>query len=157
VFGFVIGTVILYVSGSMFDKRNLFETNDRVMFNEQISKTFHLIRIKLARGLYEPGHQYVNLFVDREKKPYTPIKYNNDVMTFSIKYYDKRFSNKLTDLYIKDKVVYCKGAFGNNFYDPLLDSFICNNKEITKHNILMLSCGTGITPFYSLLTSFLQK
>ena len=74
-------------------------------------------------------------------------------MTFLIKSYDKRFSNKLTELYIKDKVVYCKGAFGNNFYDPLLDSLICNNTEITKHNIVMLSCGTGITQFSSILTS----
>ena len=67
VFGFVIGTVIFYVSGSMFDRRNLFETNNRVISNEQISKNFNLIRIKLARGLsFKPG-QYVNLFVDTEK------------------------------------------------------------------------------------------
>ena len=97
VFGFVIGTVIFYVSGSMFDKRNLFETNNRVISNEQIFKNVHSIRIKLARGLsFKPG-QYVNLFVDTEKKPYTPIKYNNDILTFLIKSYDKRFSNKLTD------------------------------------------------------------
>ena len=67
VFGFLFGTIIFYGSGSMFDKRNLFETNNRVISNQQISKHFHLIRIKLARGLSFKPVQYVNLFVDTQK------------------------------------------------------------------------------------------
>ena len=102
---------------------------------------------------FKPG-QYMNLFVDTEKRPYIPITYNGNIIKFCIKSYDSvSSSQRLTSLYTKDKVVYLKGAFGNKYYNPSDDALICNSSTIKETTVLMFSCGTGITPFYSILSN----
>lgn len=47
--------------------------------------------------------------------------------------------------------IHIDGPFGNNYYDKNSDLLIFNHKEISNKNILIFYCGTGITPFYSIL------
>jgi len=150
----LVATSIFYLTNSLFDKRDLSETNNRVISTERISGCFHKITIQLANPIcFKPG-QYMNLFVDTEKRPYTPIYYNGNIMKFCIKsYHLGSFSQQLTSLYTQDRIIYLKGAFGNKYYNIYDDALVCNNSEITSKNILMFSCGTGITPFYSILTN----
>ena len=37
------------------------------------------------------------------------------------------------------------------------DNLYCNSRVIQNSNILMFSCGTGVTPFYSILTNQAQN
>ena len=45
-----------------------------------------------------------------------------------------------------------KGPFGRKYYDtsPEVKSFVCDTIKITAKYIVMCSCGSGITPFYSM-------
>ena len=45
------------------------------------------------------------------------------------------------------------GPFGNNYYEKEKDLLLYRNNPINHTNILMFYCGTGITPFYSILTN----
>jgi ferredoxin-NADP reductase len=47
--------------------------------------------------------------------------------------------------------IHIDGPFGNNYYNKNSDVLFFNNKEIINKNIVMFYCGTGITPFYSIL------
>jgi ferredoxin-NADP reductase len=59
----------------------------------------------------------------------------------------------MTELYTENKVIYYKGSFGTKYYIPESDTLICNNQPVVLKNVIMFSCGTGITPFYSILTN----
>ena len=88
------------------------------------------------------------------KRPYTPICYDESNLEFLIKRYnDGAISPKICDFFIKDKLVNIQGPFGNKYYDQVNDSLMINNAAIKKKNIIMFCCGTGITPFYSILTN----
>jgi len=147
-------SIIFYFSNTMFDKRVLSETNTRVISNKKISENIHIISIKFVNRLdFKPG-QYINLFVDNDKRPYTPIHYDNNIAKFCIKSYQSgTFSNRMTELYTENKVIYYKGSFGTKYYIPESDTLICNNQPVVLKNVIMFSCGTGITPFYSILTN----
>jgi NAD(P)H-flavin reductase len=117
--------------------------------------SLHKIKIKLKESLkYHPG-QYINLYIDKEKKPYTPIEFNKEenIITFFIKNYkNNKISEKICLL--KEKIcIHVDGPFGNNYYEKEKDVLIYHNKPIEHTNILMFYCGTGITPFYSILTN----
>ena len=115
------------------------------------------IKINNCNNEYKYG-QYFNLFYNDEKRPYTPIVSNklNNIFKFLIKKYDiKSVSKLICNNYIKDSVIYSKGPFGNNYYDNINDIIIINNKSIENTNIMIFSCGTGITPFYSIIDNLI--
>jgi NAD(P)H-flavin reductase len=156
--GVAVVSIIFLISGTIRDKRILIETNNRVISNLRVSDNHFLISIKLAKPIdFKPG-QYINLFIDKEKKPYTPIYYKDNTLRFFIKSYESgSFSNRLTSLYSKDKVIYAKGGFGNKLYLSETDNLICNDIVIQNRNIIMICNGTAITPFYSILTNLHPK
>ena len=139
----------------VMDKKREYNHNS-IKTNMNISYTsLHKIEIKLKESLkYHPG-QYINLYIDKEKNPYTPIEFNKEenTITFFIKNYkNNKISEKICLL--KEKMsIHLDGAFGNNYYYKEKDLLIYNNKPIEHTNILMFYCGTGITPFYSILTN----
>lgn len=151
--------IILYFLFNHFqmviDKKREFN-HHFIKTNLHISQTeLHKIEIKLKNNIsYLPG-QYINLYIDKEKKPYTPIKNNKDENTISFlikNYKNNKVSEKICSL--KEKMcIHLEGPFGNNYYDKEKDLFIYNNNPIIHTDILMFYCGTGITPFYSILTN----
>jgi NAD(P)H-flavin reductase len=140
--------------GMCFDKKR--EKNHNVIKeNMNIPNTkLHIIDIKLKNAFekYKPG-QYFNLYIDKEKRPYTPIGYdasNNSIQFFIKDYENNKISEKIC-AFKNDMCIHVDGPFGNNYYDKDTDFLMFNNKEINSKNILMFYCGTGITPFYSIL------
>jgi ferredoxin-NADP reductase len=74
-------------------------------------------------------------------------------MTFLIKRVENgEVSPLICDKYFVNQTVFVKGPFGMKYYDPTPDvrSFICDTVKINAKHILMCSCGSGITPFYSM-------
>jgi ferredoxin-NADP reductase len=65
-------------------------------------------------------------------------------------YGNSKISEKICALK-NNMCVHIDGAFGINYYDKENDKIVFNNKPIEHKNILMFYCGTGITPFYSIL------
>ena len=150
--------IFIFFRNKIFDKKQYVESNNRIVSNKEIFKDHHLITIKIINVIdFKPG-QYINLFYDTIKRPYTPIfinQYTNEI-EFLIKSYENgEVSNKITKNYINNAIIYYKGPFGTNYYLPKEDLFYSKNKTIDdkKINILMFSCGTGITPFYSMITN----
>ena len=153
----ILVAVILYnifnYFGVFFDKKR--EINHNII--KQNKKTddanLHEIKIKMKQKTdYNPG-QYYNLYIDKEKRPYTPIHIdkNENVVTFFIKdYKNNKISEKICNL-SEESYIHVNGPFGSNFYDKNNDKIIYNNNEINTKNIVMFYCGTGITPFYSIL------
>jgi NAD(P)H-flavin reductase len=142
-----------------FDKKREFNHNI-VEKNTIIENTnLHLINIKLKNKVeYKPG-QYFNLYIDKEKRPYTPIHFNieNNTIEFLIKDYgNNKISQRICALK-KDMCIHLDGPFGNNYYDKERDNLFINETIINKKNILMFYCGTGITPFYSILKNITEN
>jgi NAD(P)H-flavin reductase len=147
--------------GMCFDKRRE-KTHNIIKSNIQVSNTkLHIIDIKMKNSLIEydlkPG-QYFNLYIDKEKRPYTPIDYDmsNNSIQFFIKDYSDYGNNKISEricAFKKDMSIHLDGPFGKNYYDKNSDSIIFNNIPIEHKNILMFYCGTGITPFCSILNN----
>jgi NAD(P)H-flavin reductase len=139
--------------GMCFDKKR--EKNHNIVkTNINIPNTkLHVIDIKMKNSFeYKPG-QYFNLYIDKEKRPYTPVDYDasNNVIQFFIKDYENnKISEKICALK-NDMCIHVNGPFGNNYYDKDSDLLMFNHKEVDSKNILMFYCGTGITPFYSIL------
>ena len=142
-----------------FDKKR--ESNHSIVENNTIieNTNLHLINIKLKNSVeYKPG-QYFNLYIDKEKRPYSPIHFNetNNVLEFFIKDYgNNKMSEKICALK-KDMCIHLDGAFGSNYYDKDIDTLFINEMQIDKKNILMFYCGTGITPFYSMFQNVNEK
>jgi NAD(P)H-flavin reductase len=137
-----------------FDKKreknhNIIKTNINIL-----NTKLHIIDIKLKNAFEKYKHgQYFNLYINKEKRPYTPISYdasNNSIQFFIKDYGNNKISEKIC-AFKNDMYIHVDGPFGNNYYDKNSDSLIFNNKEIMSKNILMFYCGTGITPFYSIL------
>lgn len=153
---FVLFTLAFYLSDNLIDKTTRKESNNLVQMNDKINDDHHMITIKLANEFkFLPG-QYFNLYIDTLKRPYTPISVNGNNVTFLIKSYQVQrngVSKQICTDYVLNKTVYMKGPYGRKYYDPENDLLICNDKPIHNKNIIMFSCGTGITPFYSILSN----
>ena len=140
--------------GIIFDKKRN-KNHNIIKTNLNIPNTkLHVIDIKLKNIFekYKYG-QYFNLYIDKENRPYTAIYYdesNNSIQFFIKNYENNKISEKICSLK-NDMYIHVDGPFGNNYYDKVSDLLIFKNKEINTKNILMFYCGTGITPFYSIL------
>jgi ferredoxin-NADP reductase/lipid-A-disaccharide synthase-like uncharacterized protein len=156
----------------LFDKQQCREeSNHRVYTNTTIGKCGEQIHNKITVQLceknpkYKPG-MYFNLYFDTKKRPYTPIVYKHntsasnatidgcgDTATFLIKRIETgEVSPLICDKYLVNNTVFVKGPFGRKYYDssPTVRSFVCDGVNITAKFIIMCSCGSGITPLYSM-------
>jgi ferredoxin-NADP reductase len=162
----------LWIHSYLFDKTaRREESNHRVVSNTVSSptSTFNRIVIHMCETYqnYKPG-MYFNLYFDTLKRPYTPVEFEfecgttltpGDTATFLIKRtHGGEVSPLLCDKYRVNQTVFIKGPFGRKYYDPSpgVQSFICDGKKIDTPIILMCSCGSGITPFYSMGMSWLK-
>jgi ferredoxin-NADP reductase len=108
---------------------------------------------------------YFNLYFDTKKRPYTPIEYiqnteqnnqNNhsgDIIKFLIKRVENgEVSPVICDKYLANNTIFIKGPFGRKYYDsaPSVKSFVCDGNIISAKHIVLCSCGSGITPLYSM-------
>jgi len=145
------------------------ESNHRVYKNMTIGKQGGQIHNKITIQFcenypkYRPG-MYFNLYFDTKKRPYTPVEYtagiydgNTVTATDTATFLVKRVSNGevsplICDKYFVNQTLFVKGPFGVKYYDPSFGimSFICDRTKINAKYILMCSCGSGITPFYSM-------
>lgn len=138
-----------------FDKKRE-ETHTIIKTNVIVPETkLHIIDIKLKHSVdYKPG-QYFNLYMDKEKRPYTPIASdieNNSLRFFIKDYANNKISEKICALK-KDMCIHLEGPFGKSYYDKTSDLLMVHNKIIETKNILFFYCGTGITPFASIINS----
>jgi len=158
-YGFVVMFNAFNYFDLCFDKKR--ESNHNIVENNTtIENTkLHLINIKLKSKVeYNPG-QYFNLFIDKEKRPYSPIHFNqkDNIIQFFIKDYGNNKMSEKICAFKKDMCIHLDGAFGNNYYDKESDTLFVNETQINKKNVLMFYCGTGITPFYSILQNANEK
>jgi len=138
-----------------------------------------LISIKLCESFpkFRPG-MYFNLFFDNKKRPYSPIEYmskpnsngksgeaegeeivSGDIINFFIKRVDTgEVSPNICDKYLVGNTVFLKGPFGRKYYDSSqnIKSFVCDGNVIKSKHVIMCSCGSGITPFYSMCVAWIS-
>jgi NAD(P)H-flavin reductase/lipid-A-disaccharide synthase-like uncharacterized protein len=158
---------------ALFDKhRTREESNHRVQKNMTIGKLGRQIHNKITVQFcekypkYKPG-MYFNLYFDTKKRPYTPVEYtaasshaDADAATFLIKRMPNgEVSPLICDKYLVNQTVFVKGPFGRKYYDPSpnVRSFVCDDTHIRAKFIVMCSCGSGITPLYSMGVAWLQN
>lgn len=162
---------------TVFDKhRTREESNHRVQTNMTIGKQNGQIHNKITVQFcekypkYKPG-MYFNLYFDTKKRPYTPVEYTAasshadadaaaDAATFLIKRMPNgEVSPLICDKYLVNQTVFVKGPFGRKYYDasPNVRSFVCDDVQIRAKFIVMCSCGSGITPLYSMGVAWLQN
>jgi ferredoxin-NADP reductase/lipid-A-disaccharide synthase-like uncharacterized protein len=157
---------------AVFEKHRIREeSNNRVYKNMTFGSSptgqiHNKITIQLCEKYpkYKPG-MYFNLYFDTKKRPYTPVEYTNstsgggETATFLIKRVQNgEVSPLLCDKYLVNQTVFVKGPFGVRYYDPSPDvtSFVCDTHNIHAKHIIMCSCGSGITPFYSMGIAWVQ-
>ena len=160
---------------TVFDKhRTREESNHRVQTNITIGKQNGQIHNKITVQFcekypkYKPG-MYFNLYFDTKKRPYTPVEYtaasshaaaDAAAATFLIKRMPNgEVSPLICDKYLVNQTVFVKGPFGRKYYDasPNVRSFVCDDVQIRAKLIVMCSCGSGITPLYSMGVAWLQN
>ena len=153
---------------TVFEKHRIREeSNHRVIKNMTFGRQTGQLHNKITIQLYEkypkyrPG-MYFNLYFDTKKRPYTPVEYTSntdegslqgDTATFLIKRVQNgEVSPLICDKYLVNQTVFVKGPFGVRYYDPSPDvrSFVSDTNKIHAKYILMCSCGSGITPLYSM-------
>lgn len=155
----------------VFEKHRIREesnhrVNKNMTFGRQNGQIHNKITIQFCEKYpkYRPG-MYFNLYFDTKKRPYTPVEYttssstSGDTATFLIKRVENgEVSPLLCDKYLVNQTVFVKGPFGVKYYDPSPDvaSFVCDTHKIHAKHILMFSCGSGITPFYSMGIAWVQ-
>jgi ferredoxin-NADP reductase len=149
------------------------ESNHRVKRNAPIrseSGSHNKITIQLCETYpnYRPG-MYFNLYFDTAKRPYTPVDMNADAdadsdtntgdkATFLVKRVDNgEVSPMICDKYIENQTVFVKGPFGRKYYDPGNHGFMCDGQQVTAKIVIMFSCGSGITPFYSMGSAWIKN
>lgn len=147
--------LLLNSKNMIFDKKRV-KSHNEIIENNSI-KDHHFITIKLVKKIeFNPG-QYFNIFSDGVKRPYTPISIEGKNIKFLIKNYKNgEISPKICNS-PENKEIIILGPFGKNYYNKDKDIMIVNGKEINTQNILMFSCGTGITPFYSIITNLCEN
>jgi ferredoxin-NADP reductase/lipid-A-disaccharide synthase-like uncharacterized protein len=175
--------LLFYSIDVIFDKQHIREeSNHRVQKNMTIrrdddcdrpcdgSGIYREIVIQLCEkySKYKPG-MYFNLYFDTKKRPYTPVEYaattgggggGGDRATFLIKRVETgEVSPLICDKYLVNQTVFVKGPFGMKYYDPSpgVESFVCDTVKISAKYIVMCSCGSGITPFYSMGVAWTQS
>lgn len=151
--------VILLLALFLLNSKNMLQdpkrqTNNTVVIDNIKHKQHHTISVKLPITFkYYPG-QHFNLFFNNDKRPYTPIDVSGQQVKFFIKNYENgKISPNICKYYYEKGDVNVLGPFGKKYYDPEKDTLIVNDKEITHKHILLFCCGTGITPFYSILSN----
>jgi len=165
-----------FFMNAVFEKHRIREeSNHRVYRNMTIGSSpngqiHNKITIQLCEKYpkYKPG-MYFNLYFDTKKRPYTPVEYTNstptndsdgDIATFLIKRVQNgEVSPLLCDKYLVNQTVFIKGPFGVKYYDPSPDvqSFVCDTHKIQSKYVIMCSCGSGITPLYSMGMSWVKN
>jgi ferredoxin-NADP reductase len=105
---------------------------------------------------------YFNLYFDTAKRPYTPIEIDTAEDTDSLTFLVKRVnggevSPMVCDKYIENCTIFVKGPFGRKYYDPSNHRFMCDGQQVTAKVIIMFSCGSGITPFYSMGSAWIKN
>lgn len=140
----------------IFDKKREINHNIVISNKNLINSDLHIINIKMKNNIEYKSGQYYNIYFDKEKRSYTPISFNKE--TNSLQFYIKDYkNNKMSEKIcsIQDNTfVHLEGPFGISYYDKEKDLIIYKNNPIKYENILMFYCGTGITPFYSMITNF---
>ena len=145
------------------------ESNHRVKENATIrseSGSHNKITIQLCETYpnYRPG-MYFNLYFDTSKRPYTPIEIETeaeagggDKATFLVKRVDGgEVSPMICDKYIENQTVFVKGPFGRKYYDIGNNGFMCDGQQVAAKIVIMFSCGSGITPFYSMGSAWIKN
>jgi ferredoxin-NADP reductase len=142
------------------------ESNHHVKENVTIrseSGSHNKITIQLCETYpnYRPG-MYFNLYFDTAKRPYTPIEIDTSEDTDSLTFLVKRVnggevSPMVCDKYIENCTIFVKGPFGRKYYDPSNHRFMCDGQQVTAKVIIMFSCGSGITPFYSMGSAWIKN
>lgn len=147
-----IVTYTLNSKNKIFDKKRILSCT--TVSKNLKCKNYNCIHINVSHTFkYYPG-QHFNLFFNSEKRPYTPIHISGQLAKFFIKNYENgKISPNVCKYYYENADVHVLGPFGNKYYDPEKDAFMMHNKEIASTKIIMFCCGTGITPFYSILTN----
>lgn len=152
--GVAVVVVLLHLSDCLQDPpRNATDFRDIVLSNKEKVSGIHEINISIKDDLkFKPG-QYMNLFSGKESRPYTPIEFRKKSVTFLIKAYKEGVSQKICEGWKKNTEGLLSGPFGSNYYDPMTDQIVIGGKNLDAKKIIMFCCGTGITPFYSILTN----
>ena len=150
---------IMYNYNLIFDKNREINHNIVTSNKKLIDTNLHIINIKMKNNNeYKPG-QYYNIYFDKKPRSYTPIlfdKENNSLQFYIKDYKNNKISEKICS--IKEQTfIHFEGPFGINYYDKEKDLIIYKNNPIEYENILMFYCGTGITPFYSMITNFVSN
>ena len=150
----------------LFDTGRREESNTRVISNTIVSPTFHRVVIQLCETSinYKPGMCF-NLYFNTQKRPYTPVDMRADgVENVSATFLVNRtlggeVSPLICDKYTPNCTVFVKGPFGRKYYDPSpnVQAFMCDGQPVQAKVIIMCSCGSGITPFYSMGMRWLQE
>ena len=136
--------------------------HDVVVSNELQNRSgnVHEIKVRMATpAMYRPG-QYFNIYFDCEKRPYTPIgmQKDNRNLSFAIKNCDgQTVSGGICKYFNEGKPIAITGPFGKKYYDAEKDEILCDGKPIKERNVLMFCCGTGVTPFESMLCSMKER
>jgi NAD(P)H-flavin reductase len=147
------------MNNMIFDKKRLLNHNVVISNHNILNTNLHEIIIQIKNKVDYKSGKYYNIYVNKEKNPYTPISFHKEKNTlqFLIKNYK---NNKISESIcsVKPKTfIHLEGPFGLHYYDRKSDSIIYKNNPINYENILMFYCGTGITPFYSIITNFIPK
>tara|TARA_Y100000591_G_C21837409_1_gene703404 strand:- start:169 stop:2037 length:1869 start_codon:yes stop_codon:yes gene_type:complete len=145
-------TYVLKSQNKVFDKKR--SSNQTTVLKNLKQEKNHCIDIDISPIFkYYPG-QHFNLFFNTEKRPYTPIHVSGQQANFFIKNYENgKVSPNICKYYYEKGDVNVLGPFGNKYYDPEKDALMIQDAEVTRKKIIMFCCGTGITPFYSILTN----
>ena len=154
----IILLLIFMIGTNNFQDKKRKKVDKIVVSNDLKNSNHHLIRMEnMDTKNFKPG-MYYNLYANEIKRPYTPINIKNNVTSFYIKNYKNGGTSELiSNYYIKDSQIISQGPFGNKYYDKNEDKIFINNKVVKEKRILMFCCGTGITPFYSILTNLNSK
>jgi ferredoxin-NADP reductase len=137
--------------------RWLFSSNAHILLVKQnVCTDKWILDIDIPTSSQFVTGMYYNIYVNGEKRAYTPIvpsATHTNVLQFYIKSYS--FPNALSKQIIHTYKVYdsiiMKGPFGNKSY--VNDTLRIGKKIIDTPNLLFISCGTGATPFLSIFNA----
>jgi len=149
--------IIALTNKHMFEPARV-ETYNKIVQKQQIASDKWLIGIKMTSikmtsvDGYKPG-MYYNLYCGDQKRPYTPLQCDGNILRFYIKAYSHQgaMSLRFINNHLVGNNVTIRGPFGRKWTQNGV--LYVNEKAIEQTNILFISCGTGATPFVSILTN----